>query len=91
MAVSIAPIGVVPCRKSNIAGTPPQTMGVPGLLRWRMAIPFNLSAARWTTKPSNATGAAAPANGNILKTNYDSTDEMIFSISATTFLSNGSG
>jgi hypothetical protein len=63
IAVSIAPIGVVPTRMSRIAGAPPQTIGAPGRASWWMAIPERHSAACWTTLPMSVTGAAAPASG----------------------------
>ncbi len=63
MAVSMAPMGVVPWRMSKIAGAPPQTMGAPGLASWWMVMPLMHSAACCTTEPSRVTGAAAPARG----------------------------
>ena len=63
MAVSTAPMGVVPLRISKIAGAPPHTMGEPGWASWWMAMPLRHSAACCTTEPRRVTGAAAPASG----------------------------
>ena len=63
MAVSMAPIGVVPLRMSKMAGAPPHTMGAPGWTSWWMVMPLRHSAACWVMAPNSVTGAAAPASG----------------------------
>ncbi len=63
MAVSTAPMGVLPLRMSKMAGAPPHTMGAPALASWWMVMPLKHSAACCTTEPSSVTGAAAPASG----------------------------